>query len=451
MISLRRRLLLILLWSFAAAWLLLAAMSYFSAHHEIEELFDAQLAQSARVLLGLTLHELEEENEPDIAGIDIVGVPWGHKYEEKIAFQIWSGEKLLLRSPNAPVTPMTSASGYRDELIEAKSWRVFLLADPAHSVRIAVGESYEVRDELIFDILLNTLLPILLILPLLALIIWTGVGRGLGPLKKVAGEIAQRSPSQLQPLSVRDTPEEIRPLADSLNRLLGRLDEALESERRFTANAAHELRTPLAGLKTQAQVALRATSEPQRIQMLNKILEGVDRATHLVGQMLTLARLDPDAAAVQYGPVDLVQTTVAVVAERAPAALEKNIEIELTEDSRGTVNGDAAALAILIRNLADNAIRYTPSGGRVEVSVATRVEGVTLTVTDNGPGIPELERARVFERFYRAPGSGGQGCGLGLSIAQRIAELHGASIELAAPVTGSGLRVTVRFPAVPPA
>jgi two-component system sensor histidine kinase QseC len=282
---------------------------------------------------------------------------------------------------------------------------------------------------------------------LLALIIWTGVGRGLGPLKKVAGEIAQRSPSQLQPLAVRDTPEEIRPLADSLNRLLGRLDEALESERRFTANAAHELRTPLAGLKTQAQVALRATGEPQRIQMLNKILEGVDRATHLVGQMLTLARLDPDAAAVQYGPVDLVQTAVAVVAERAPSALEKNIEIELTEDSRGTVNGDAAALAILIRNLADNAIRYTPSGGRVEVSVATRVEGVTLTVTDNGPGIPELERARVFERFYRAPGSGGQGCGLGLSIAQRIAELHGASIELAAPVTGSGLRVTVRFPA----
>lgn len=451
MISLRRRLLVILLWSFAAAWLLLAAMSYFSARHEIEELFDAQLAQSARVLLGLTLHELEEENEPDIAGIDIVGVPWGHKYEEKIAFQIWSGEKLLLRSPNAPVTPMTSASGYRDELIEAKPWRVFLLADPAHNVRIAVGESYEVRDELIFDILLNTLLPILLILPLLALIIWTGVGRGLGPLKKVAGEIAQRSPSQLQPLAVRDTPEEIRPLADSLNRLLGRLDEALESERRFTANAAHELRTPLAGLKTQAQVALRATSEPQRIQMLNKILEGVDRATHLVGQMLTLARLDPDAAAAQYGPVDLVQTTVAVVAERAPAALEKNIEIELAEDSRGTVNGDAAALAILIRNLVDNAIRYTPSGGRVEVSVATRVEGVTLTVTDNGPGIPELERARVFERFYRAPGSGGQGCGLGLSIAQRIAELHGASIELAAPVTGSGLRVTVRFPAVPSA
>lgn len=447
MISLRRRLLLILLWSFAAAWLLLAAMSYFSARHEIEELFDAQLAQSARVLLGLTLHEIEEENEPDLSKVDIAGTPPGHDYEEKIAFQVWNNEKLLLRSPNAPATPMAAAAGYRDELIEGKPWRVFLLIDPAHSARIAVGESYEIRDELIFDILFNTLLPILLTLPLLALIIWTGVGRGLGPLKKVAGEIAQRSPSQLQPLAVRDTPEEIRPLADSLNRLLGRLDEALESERRFTANAAHELRTPLAGLKTQAQVALRATSEPQRVQMLNKILEGVDRATHLVGQMLTLARLDPDAAAAHYEPVDLVRTAVAVVAERAPSALEKNIEIELTEDSRGAVNGDAAALAILIRNLVDNAIRYTPPGGRVEISIATREDGIMLTVTDNGPGIPELERARVFERFYRAPGSGGQGCGLGLSIAQRIAELHGASIELAAPATGSGLRVTVRFPA----
>jgi two-component system sensor histidine kinase QseC len=195
-------------------------------------------------------------------------------------------------------------------------------------------------------------------------------------------------------------------------------------------------------------VALRATDEPQRIQMLNKILEGVDRATHLVGQLLTLARLDPDAAAAQYGPVDLVQTAVAVVAERAPTALEKNIEIELAEDSRGMINGDAAALAILIRNLVDNAIRYTPSGGRVKVSIASGADGTTLTVTDNGPGIPELERARVFERFYRAPGSGSQGCGLGLSIAQRITELHGARIELAAPTTGSGLQVTVRFPVV---
>ncbi len=407
MISLRRRLLLILLWSFAAAWLLLAAMSYFSARHEIEELFDAQLAQSARVLLGLTLHELEEENEPDIAGIDIVGRPGP---------QIRGKDRLSGLEWGKTVAAFSQRARDADDLgvrLPRRADRGKILAGvpargPGARVRIAVGESYEIRDELIFDILFNTLLPILLTLPLLALIIWTGVGRGLGPLKKVAGEIAQRSPSQLQPLAVRDTPEEIRPLADSLNRLLGRLDEALESERRFTANAAHELRTPLAGLKTQAQVALRATSEPQRIQMLNKILEGVDRATHLVGQMLTLARLDPDAAAAQYEPVDLVQTAVAVVAERAPSALEKNIEIELTEDSRGAVNGDAAALAILIRNLVDNAIRYTPPGGRVEVSIATREDGITLTVTDNGPGIPELERARVFERFYRAPGSGGR-------------------------------------------
>jgi two-component system sensor histidine kinase QseC len=163
---------------------------------------------------------------------------------------------------------------------------------------------------------------------------------------------------------------------------------------------------------------------------------------------LTLARLDPDVAAAQYEPVDMVQTAVAVIGERAPSALEKNIEIELTEDSRGVVNGDAAALAILIRNLVDNAIRYTPPGGRVEASIATREDSsVTLTVTDNGPGIPEIERARVFERFYRAPGSSSQGCGLGLSIVQRIAELHGARVELNTPAAGSGLKVTVRFPA----
>jgi len=442
-ISIRRRLLVFLLALLAAAWALLAFLSYRSAHHELEELFDAELAQSARVLLGLTLHEVEEEGE---SLTDIIGSRAGHDYEEKIAFQIWKGGQLLLRSRNAPDDELAAVPGYSDRELGGKFWRVFGLHDPGHDMRVEVGQRYDIRDELAFYIVRDLLWPVLLMLPLAAVFIWSGVGRGLAPLHRVAGEIGRRTPQQLEPLNEADTPVEVGPLVDALNRLLGRLREALEAERRFTANAAHELRTPLAALKAQAQVALRAAGDAERAQALRQIVRGVDRATHLVSQLLTLARLDPEAAAAAYADVDLAHTAAAVLAELAPLALERHVELALADGAAGTVRGDAAALAILTRNLVDNAVRYSPAEGRVEVGVARTAGETVLTVTDTGPGIPETERTRVFDYFYRLPGSPGLGCGLGLSIVGRIAELHGARLELA-PADDRGLRVTVRFPA----
>jgi two-component system sensor histidine kinase QseC len=444
MISLRRRLLSRLLTLFLLTWALLAALSYFAARHEIEELFDAELAQSARVLLSLTHHEFQEEEgkngQPSVIGAG------AHPYEEKIAFQVWRGEALLLRSSNAPTQPMSMSDEFGEEQIAGHVWRTVTLVDDTLGVRISVGERDDVRDELIFDILATTLLPVLLTLPLLAALIWSGVNRALAPLDRVGAEIARRTPQQLDPLATAPVPLEVRPLVEALNRLLARLEDALTSERRFTANAAHELRTPLAALKAQAQVAQRSASDAERRHALEQIVRGTDRATRLIEQMLTLARLDPESVPVQHAPVDLVALAAEVVGELAPQALARRIELALAEAPSTTVAGDVALLAVLLRNLVENAIRYTPETGHVEVALHPAARAVELTVTDSGPGIPAAERERVFERFYRLnEGGRAAGSGLGLSIARRIADLHGAGIALD-DAPGGGLRVRVRLP-----
>lgn len=448
MTSIRRRLLVILLGLFLATWLGLATGTYVSTRHEVEELFDAQLAQSARVLLALLQHEIEEEKEEFDFSAPTLIYPDKHPYEGKLAFQVWRGDKLVLRAPNAPDAHLATRLGHADQHVGDQPWRVFAMNDPSGTLRLEVGERYDVRSELITEILWQLMLPLLLTLPLLALLMRTGIVRGLRPLYRAATEIADRSPRQMQPVVLDDAPDEIKPLIRALNDLLRRLGQALEGERRFTANAAHELRTPLAGLKAQAQVALRATQNEDRRQALAQIERGVDRATHLVAQLLTLARVDPEAASSSHENVDLTRLAAGVMAELAPAALDKHIEMTLDEHGRGIVRGDAAALAILLRNLLDNAIRYTPVGGSIAVRAQTATGTVRLCVSDTGPGIPPEQRERAFDRFYRLPGTPDSGCGLGLSIVQRIAELHSASIALVTPEDGQGLRVEVQFPAV---
>lgn len=446
MTSIRRRLLVILLGVFMATWLALAIGSYVSTRHEVEELFDAQLAQSARVLLALLQHEMEEDEEEFDFSAPTLIYPDKHPYEEKLAYQAWRGEKLVLRSPNAPDAHLATRLGHADQRVGDQLWRVFALMDPSGTVRLEVGERYDVRNELITEILWQLMLPLLLTLPLLALLMRAGIVRGLRPLHRAAGEIANRSPRQMQPLVLDDAPDEIKPLIQALNDLLRRLAQALEGERRFTANAAHELRTPLAGLKAQAQVALRATQNEDRRQALAQIERGVDRATHLVAQLLTLARIDPESASSSYESVDLTRLAAGVMVELAPPALDKQIDMSLSEHDGVVVHGDAAALSILVRNLLDNAIRYTPAGGSITVEARKSVDSVCLCVSDTGPGIPEEQRERAFDRFYRLPGTPDSGCGLGLSIVQRIAELHNARIELVTPEDGQGLRVEVHFP-----
>jgi two-component system sensor histidine kinase QseC len=310
---------------------------------------------------------------------------------------------------------------------------------------IQVAEPLAGREALARHITLKMLLPTFIVLPVLALLIWFGVGAGLRPLQQLKQEVKQRAANHLEPLAMADVPEEVAPLVNALNELFVRLKSAFEGERRFTADAAHELRTPLAALKIQAQVALRSKDETERNNALENVLHGVDRATRLVAQLLTLARVDPETAVAGFKQVDLHSLAVSVMADVEHLAHAKQIEMLLEEGQAHQVLGDDAQLALLMRNLLDNAIRYTPVGGSVSVNVSD-INGINLEVRDTGPGIPEAERKQVQQRFYRITGSGEEGSGLGLSIVRRIADLHGARFELSDNDAGQGLLARVIWP-----
>ena len=439
--SLRRRLLFLLSGTVLAAWLATAVFTYFDARKEIGEMLDAHLAQSAGLIAAQLEHELDDDHEST--------VPRQYKHERKIAFQVWDKKgRLLLRSSSAPETRLQSRSeGYGDAEIGGKRWRIFSRWDERRHYVVQVGERYELRKELAESVASHLLHPLYFALPALALLIWLAVGAGLAPLSGIAREVARRAPDNLAHLDAGNAPREISPLIAALNALFDRLRTSLEQERRFTADAAHELRTPLAAVKTQAQVALGATGEAERDRALANVVSGTDRAAHLVEQLLVLARLDPQTALPPGQRVDLQALAQQGVAEIAPAAAGKGVEMSLAPGDAAPVAGDAVLLAVLLRNLLDNAVRYTPRGGEVDVSVKPAAGGVSLAVVDTGPGIPESEHGKVFDRFHRILGTGEEGSGLGLSIVRRIAGLHRATVVLGEGPGGRGLRVEVTFSA----
>jgi signal transduction histidine kinase len=302
-------------------------------------------------------------------------------------------------------------------------------------------DAREAREEIVEALGESLAWPLAAALPALALAIWLGVGSGLRPLRELRAELARRGAADLAPLDAARAPAEIEPLVAELNRLFGRIEEAMGRERRLTADAAHELRTPLAVLSTHAQVARRAHDETSRNEALDALVEGAQRAARLIEQMLTLARLEsgPTAAAER---VELREVVRAAMAEVAGGALAKGIELELLDGPALEAEGHGALLAVLARNLVDNAVRYTQPGGRVEVAVNP---GPVLEVRDNGPGVPAQELSRLGERFHRLAGQNETGSGLGLSIVLRIAELHRGSVRFSRGLGGRGLAVSVEL------
>lgn len=442
--SLRIRLILLLSIGLGAAWLLAAWLGHIEARHEVDEMLDAQLAQSAQAVLGITRHEMHERREQgDDDGRDAT-LPTFHEYEQVQVFQLWNAEgKLLQRSPGAPELMMARAvPGYQNTRFQNQSWRVLTRFDAHGELMVQVAEPVMERERLARHIALKILLPTLLAMPVLALLIWWFVGTGLRPLRDISQQLQSRQATRLDALEMQGIPDEVAPLATALNDLLMRLAQAFDSERRFTADAAHELRTPLAALKIQAQVALRSIEDAERNAALDKVVQGVDRTTHLIAQLLTLARVDPESAASQHVRLSLYALAEKSLEEFAPLAQTRNIRLRL-QGADVAISGDADQLAVLLRNLLDNAIRYTPVGG--EVSVNIYADNATLEVADSGTGIAPEQHERVLERFYRIPGNVQPGSGLGLSIVKRIAELHGATLVLATSASG-GLSVQVKFP-----
>lgn len=446
--SLRRRLIVLLLSGTSAFWAILAAFSYYNAHHEVDELFDAQMAQVAHTLLAIAVAD-DDALEHEIAWPHRGGRQRHHGLHEpdRLMFQLRDASgHLLLRSPNAPDAALTQRDGFSEVRDRSGHWRFFSIRDDQGRYQVQIGEAHAVRDELITRTVLQFMLPILLGMPLLGFWVWHATGRGLAPVSDITRELALRGPDHLAGLPAGTVPVEIAPLVDTLNTLLSKVRSTLEAERGFTADAAHELRTPLAALTTQLQVAQRARDPAEREHALDQMKEGLTRTTRLVEQMLQLARLDPESNFPDTGLLDLTEVAREVCADLGPAAIAKDLDLNLEAGDGTRVSGHADWLGILVRNLLDNAIRYTPEGGRVTVSIRSAPDGTQLEVADSGPGIPPAQREAALRRFHRLDDTGQRGHGLGLSIVARIAELHRARLDLDRSDALHGLLVRVSFP-----
>ena len=376
------------------------------------------------------------------------------QYERSLRYQVWSRDGLLLlRSANAPEQVLTPRDGLSESVeVDGQSWKYYAVWDRHHDFRIVVSEDNDLRNRLVRSIALRVVSPLGLGLPVLLALIWLSIRRGLWPLGRLAQEIESRKPDSLMPLADAQVPNEVRPLVNALNHLLERVGNSLEGERRFTANAAHELRTPLAAVKAQAYLVRTAVSEVERQDAIAQLQRGIERAIRLVGQMLTIARLDPQQTLPEIEPMELKEVAQSVCADLAPLALQRSQTLELqVEPGLPLLQGNADMVSMLISNLVDNAIRYTQTGGHIWVNVRKEENSICVCVEDDGPGIPLHLRERVFERFYRVANADQAGTGLGLAICQRIAELHGATIQLQAGVSEVGTCALVCIAPVPPA
>jgi two-component system sensor histidine kinase TctE len=314
-------------------------------------------------------------------------------------------------------------------------------------VLILVGETLNKRRTLANEVLLGMLLPEFLLIALVGALVWYGIERGLRPLATLQAEIGSRSHRDLSPLPEHNAPGEVRALIHAMNDLLARLAFALSAQQRFIADAAHQLRTPLAGIKTQAELALRQQKMDEVQHTLLQLNTATGQTTHLVNQLLSLARAEPGATRAQaMQKLDLNELARDTTTEWVPRALERDIDLGFDGGAPALIEGDSLFIREMLGNLLDNAIRYTQRGGHVTVRVAAEAKRVLLSVEDNGPGIPADERERVFERFHRVLGTGAEGCGLGLAIVREIAQGHNADVRLTAGANGCGTVVSIAFP-----
>ncbi len=442
MTSIRRTLLVWLLLGLAAVAAIATVATYIETKREIGDLFDLQLKQLA---YSTRIEDLLRGRAPSPSPPD--GRPAGDVAQ--IVTQIWNRDGVLVywSQPNTAL-PVPATEGYSNVIDNGREWRLYTHVVGNHALQVA--HALDERREIAAQTALRTLLPLLALIPFLGVLIWYAVGRGLRPLDAMSRAVAKRRPDAMAPLAETTLPSELRPLAGSLNALLVRLDDALSAQRRFTADAAHELRTPLAAVRLQVELAERAPDPAARAAALMELKSGVDRAARLVEQLLTMARFEPDAPVDAATEVDLTPIVHDALVVRAALAEDKRIDMGCARTAPVAVRGDAASLAMLLANLLDNALRYTPAGGRIDVAVDDDQGQAVLSVADTGPGIPADERERVFARFHRGTSANfapdANGSGLGLSIVRRIADAHRATVTLDDGPGGRGLKASVRFP-----
>jgi signal transduction histidine kinase len=428
--SLRVRLLVSLLGLLVLAAALMAVLSYRSVLAETETLFDYQLRQMA-----LSLRD-QGAIAPDQAQAFA---------DQQLDFvvQIWTVDgRTIYQSRQHTDLPARALLGFADVSVGRQTWRTFSVATPDRVIQVA--QPLQIRQRLAADAALHTAMPLVIVAPLMALVVWWVAALTLRPLRAVAADVQRRDEQSMAPLPDQGLPEEVAPLVSALNALLQRLSQSLDTQRAFVSDAAHELRSPLTALKLQLQMLRRAPDEAARGAAIDSLAAGIDRATRLVEQLLTLARSEPGAPPGAMQALDLSELVREAVADTVPLAVSRGIELELFADAPVGVRGERTTLCVLVRNLVDNAARYSPAGSRVELRVMDDGGVPTLQVDDAGPGIPVADRDRVFDRFYRRAHNDEAGTGLGLAIVRSVAARHGAEVSLSDSPLG-GLRASVRF------
>jgi two-component system OmpR family sensor kinase len=422
----------LLLWQISALMLtglLVSVITYVLAWDAFNQIRDYGLEQIA---YSVVRHGVEYDNDEDV-----------RNDRGQFVSQIWAADKTLFYSSLDDVGPPPQSPGLHLVEWEDTEWRVFSLQEGGLTIQVATTSASRARK--FAAIAPWLLIPLVVLVIVLGLLIRAAVGRALAPLEQIHTEIGQRGVQSLHALDARGLPDEVAPLVVALNDLLVRLDQALVAQRRFIADAAHELRSPLTAVKLQAQIASRANTESERAAALAQLSGGVDRAAHLIEQLLDMARLEPSARQVTFAPVALDALIKQVVANFSTQADAREVDLGVGTCESLTLTGQADSLRMLLGNLVDNALRYTPTGGRIDVELRRAEDNAVISVSDSGPGIPESEREQVFERFYRLAGSEIPGSGLGLAIVRQVAVLHGGRVELDTSPSG-GLAVRVVLP-----
>jgi two-component system sensor histidine kinase QseC len=435
--SLQWRLTLSLLVATGLVWALVLVMTWLKTEHELNELLDAHLAQTAAVLAVQT----SDEHDDDFTTTQVL-----HKYQPRVAFQVWHEKELIFRSAQAPLAPLApwGQNGISNQQIERQAWRVFAAPGREHDVRVVVAELQSARNDILEAGLRSAIVPMLLALPILAFLIWGAIFKSFAPLRQLSQSVSQRSADAHQALD-EDVSAEVKPLVQALNRLFQQMAQQMEGERRFTADAAHELRTPIAAIRMQAQVARGSDADTERQMALEAVLRGCDRATRLVTQLLQLARLDVDDPAQGTLACDAVADTRATLADLGPQALDKQQVLSLDAPASLFVPMPPGLVGVLVGNLVDNAQRYSPVGAQIRVRWQA-LPVPRLEVEDNGTGLSPADLARLGDRFFRVPGNGAEGSGLGWSIVRRVAQRYHLQVSLGRSEDLGGLRVVLSWP-----
>ena len=445
--SIRTFLIIVILSSITLITFLSALNGYQNSLARAEALFDSELVNKARLLsMSLTLYQNNHRVVNEESVEKTIEISESLADIEYFAFQIWKNQQLIMRSPVSPITPIAQFKpGFQDRNFLKHRWRTYTFYNESLELWIITAQRIDIRYILAENITLETILPVIIMLPVLGIVIWLIISYGLSPLRKLARELSEKRIDDLSPISAEQQPDELIQVVNSTNGLFYRLEASFLREKRFASDAAHELRTPISAIKVHLHNLSQIVSEEDSFKQLNL---SVERMGYLVEQILNLNRTSPEQYMARFSDVDLYNLAQDVIAREYSWFEQKQLTIEL-EGEHGHVDGDVFSLDLLLQNLIGNACKYTPEGGSIIVSIKETQKQVILQVQDSGPGVPEEHYERLFDRFYRLNGdchdSGTIGCGLGLAIVHQIVELHQAEIILAKSSFQSGLSVSVLF------